>query len=276
MNKQIKMVAFDLDGTLLNSEKTISEGTKKALEKAIEQGIVVLPATGRPLVGVPQELKDFPGIQYAVTANGARVVNIKTGETVCESTLSLETAEKIIDVFDQFDCHQEIFANGFSYANKKCQANIYDYFKSEHHAVYTLNTRKFVDSVRMQARELGMPLEKVQAMFRDEESFRAAKNKLDQLEGTVATDAIGNNWEVNREGTDKGNALLQLGKTLGIEKDEIMALGDGMNDYEMIKKVGFGVVMENGTKEMKEIADYITATNDEDGVAKAIEKFVLK
>ncbi len=276
MNKQIKMVAFDLDGTLLNSEKKMSEATIEALEKAIAQGVVVLPATGRPLVGVPKELKDFPGIQYAVTANGARVVNIKTGETVCESTLALEMAEKILDIFDRYDCHQEIFANGVSYANKKCEANIYDYFKSRHHAEYTLNTRKFVGSVRMQARELGLPLEKVQAMFCDEESFKDAKNKLDQLEGIVATDAIGMNWEVNRAGTDKGNALIELGKILGIEKDEIMALGDGMNDYAMIKKVGFGVVMENGVDELKKIAKHITASNDEDGVVKAIEQFVLK
>lgn len=276
MNKRIKMVAFDLDGTLLNSEKKISEATRITLEKAIEQGVVVLPATGRPLVGVPQELKDFPGIQYAVTANGARVVNLKTGETVCESTLSLETAEKILDIFDEYNCHQEIFANGVSFASKKSKANIYDYFKSRHHAEYTLNTRKFVESVRMQARELGMPLEKVQAMFCDEASFKDAKNKLDQLDGIVATDAIGNNWEVNREGTDKGNALNALGKVLGIKKDEIMAFGDGMNDYAMIEKVGLGVVMENGTPELKKIAKYITASNDDDGVAKAIEKFVLK
>ena len=276
MNKQIKMVAFDLDGTLLNSEKKISEVTKKALEQAIEQGIVVLPATGRPLVGVPQELKEFPGIQYAVTANGARVVNIKTGETVCESTLSLEMVEKVLDIFDQYDCHQEIFANGVSYANENRKENIYDYFKSAHHAEYTLNTRQFVGSVRMKSRELGMPLEKVQAMFRDTASFLDTKNKLDQLEGIVATDAIGNNWEVNKEGTDKGNALIELGKVLGIERDEIMAFGDGMNDYAMIKKVGFGVVMENGVPELKEIASYITETNDEDGVAKAIQKFVLK
>ena len=276
MNKQIKMVAFDLDGTLLNSEKKISEATRKALEMAIEQGVVVLPATGRPLVGVPQELKDFPGIQYAVTANGARVVDMKTGETVCESTVSLEIAEKVLDIFDEYNCHQEIFANGVSYANENRKANIYDYFKSAHHAEYTLNTRTFVESVRMKARELGMPLEKVQAMFCDEASFLDAKNKLDQLEGIVFTDAIGNNWEVNRAGTDKGNALIELGKILGIERDEIMALGDGMNDYAMIEKVGFGVVMENGTEEMKKIADYITVTNDEDGVAKAIQQFVLK
>lgn len=276
MNKNIKMVAFDLDGTLVDSEKRISEFTWKMLEKAAAQGVVVLPATGRPLVGVPQELKEFPGIEYAVTANGARVVNVKTGETVFESSISVEKALEILDVFDDYDCHKEVFIDGASFANIDSQSHLEDYYRQESMAEYTRRTRIFVDSVREKALECGKTLDKVQAFFHLDDEFKSAKARLDQIQGVVATTAMGNNWEVNREGTDKGNALIGLGKVLGIEKDEIMACGDGMNDYEMIKKVGFGVVMENGTDELKKIADYITATNDEDGVAKAIEKFVLK
>ncbi len=276
MNKNIKMVAFDLDGTLVDSEKRISEFTWEMLDKASKQGVVVLPATGRPLVGVPQELKDFPGVNYAVTANGARVVNVKTGETVFESSVSVEKALEILDVFDDYDCHEEVFIEGASYANIACQSHLEDYYRQESMISYTLRTRTFVDSVRKKVQNCGKTLDKVQAFFHSDEEFQLAKARLDKIEGVVATTAMGNNWEVNREGTDKGNALIGLGKVLGIEKDEIMAFGDGMNDYEMIKKVGFGVVMENGAEELKKIADYITDTNDEDGVAKAIQKFVLR
>ena len=80
---------------------------------------------------------------------------------------------------------------------------------------------------------------------------------------------------MNKEGTDKGKALLKLGEMLGISREEIMACGDGMNDYEMLKTVGFAVAMKNACEEIKEIADYVTDSNDEDGVAKAIEKFAL-
>lgn len=276
MNKNIKMVAFDMDGTLVDSEKRISDFTWEILGKAAKQGVVVLPATGRPLVGVPKELKDFPGIDYAVTANGARVVNVKTGETVFESSISVEKALEILDVFDDYDCHKEVFIDGASFANKDSQSHLEDYYRQESMAEYTRSTRIFVDSVREKAIKCGKTLDKVQAFFHLDEDFKLAKERLDKIEGVVATTAMGNNWEVNREGTDKGNALLGLGKILGISKDEIMACGDGMNDYEMIKKVGFGVVMENGAEELKKIADYITVTNDEDGVAKAIQKFVLK
>lgn len=276
MNKHIKMVAFDLDGTLLNAKKEMSDHTREVLNQAIAQGVVVLPATGRPLVGVPQELKEFPGIDYAVTANGARVVNVKTGETVFESSVPVESAIKILDVFDDYNCHEEIFIEGASYANLHCMTHLEDYFREESMVGYTLRTRKFVESVRAKVLESNLPLDKVQAFFHDDEEFQKAKSQLDKIEGVVATTAMGNNWEVNRKGTDKGNALLGLGKVLGIERDEIMACGDGMNDYEMIKKVGFGVVMENGAEELKKIADHITVSNNEDGVAKAIERFVLK
>ena len=122
------MVAFDMDGTLVDSKKQISEFTWEVLRKAIDQGVVVLPATGRPLSGVPQELKDFPGIEYAVTANGARVVNVKTGETVFESSVSMEKALEILDVFRglisphwqslneqaALGCRKEVKGGGFS------------------------------------------------------------------------------------------------------------------------------------------------------------------
>jgi hydroxymethylpyrimidine pyrophosphatase-like HAD family hydrolase len=91
----------------------------------------------------------------------------------------------------------------------------------------------------------------------------------------VATSALGNNVEVNAVGADKGLGLLKLGEILGISRDEIMACGDGTNDSSMILAAGVGVAMGNAVDEVKAIADYITLTNDEDGVAKAIEKFVL-
>ena len=86
---------------------------------------------------------------------------------------------------------------------------------------------------------------------------------------------MGTNLEINAPGVNKGMGLIQLGRLLGIEREEIMACGDGNNDLMMLKEVGFGVAMANGADEVKEVADYITLSNEEDGVAAAIEKFVL-
>lgn len=276
MNKNIKMVAFDLDGTLLDSEKRISDYTREVLTKAIEQGIVVIPATGRPIIGLPEEVRTFPGIKYAVTSNGARIVNVETDETVFESSLSVETAVKVLEVLADYDCHREIIIDTSYYANEDTLELIHDYHRQRSLGEYTQRTRIPVADVKQKALETGKPIEKVHGVFKHDEELLAAKERLDQIEGIVAANAVGNNWEVNRIGTDKGNALLDLGKILGIEKDEIMAFGDGMNDFAMIEKVGTGVVMANGEDELKAIADYICETNDEHGVAKTIERFVLK
>ena len=99
--------------------------------------------------------------------------------------------------------------------------------------------------------------------------------EIKQIPGTEPTGALENNIEVNALGVNKGLGLLKLGELLGIERDEIMACGDGMNDLEMLKEVGFGVAMENAVEPVKDAADYITDSNENDGVAKAIEKFAL-
>ena len=103
-----------------------------------------------------------------------------------------------------------------------------------------------------------------------------AAKQLSDIPGLEVTGAFGNNHEVNAAGTNKGDGLKRLGEIIGIGVEEMMACGDGMNDYEMLRTVGFAVAMENGHADVKAIADYVTVPNDEDGVAKAIERFVLK
>ena len=97
-----------------------------------------------------------------------------------------------------------------------------------------------------------------------------------ELGNLSISDSMGTNLEINAPGVNKGMGLIQLGRLLGIEREEIMACGDGLNDLAMLRAVGFGVAMANGNEEVKKYADYVTGSNDEDGVAKAIEKFVLR
>ncbi len=142
---------------------------------------------------------------------------------------------------------------------------------------YMRTTRRRVPDVEAMFHEKKMAVDKLQALFRDTETRDLAMKEVkEKVQGAAVTSALGNNIEANGEDAQKGIALLKLGEILGIKKDEIMAFGDGSNDMDMIRRVGFGVAMENGIDEIKEAADYITVTNDEHGVAKAIEKFVLR
>lgn len=98
MKHKIKMIGFDLDGTLLTDQKELGEYTVQILKRAVEEGIVILPITGRPLCGLPEEVTGLTGLRYAITANGARILDLKNAAVLKEQLVSVETAEKILDI----------------------------------------------------------------------------------------------------------------------------------------------------------------------------------
>lgn len=275
MDKKIKMIGLDLDGTVLTTKKQLTPYTQKILKKTLDAGIIVLPATGRPISAISRELLAIPGIRYALTSNGARVLDLETGRVLVENMLSQEKVEQLLTLLFDYDAVLEMFIDGRSYVRAKEFANVYDYYENPSMAEYMINTRNPVDDLFATLKEKGKGVDKVHCIFKHVEDKKEAAERLKKVSGIVAASSFGPNIEINKEGTDKGVGLLRLGELLGIQREEIMAFGDGMNDYEMLKAVGFSVAMENGHPKVKEIADYITVSNDEDGVAKAIEKLVL-
>lgn len=275
MSRTIRMIGVDLDGTLLNSEKQLTAYTREVLKKAIEQEVAVVVATGRPFSGVPDELKHFPGIRYALTANGARILDMQKQKVVYENLLSVESSEKVIDILRKHHAIHEFFVDGVGYMNEDGLKNVYAYFEDPHMAEYLQSTRIRVKDVKEKLQTMKCEVDKLQGIFRNQKDKEEALEELNTLSGIVVTAAMDNNLEINKEGTNKGLGLLQLGKSLGISREEIMACGDGGNDVEMLKEVGFAVAMANGSDPVKKAADFVTVSNDEDGVAKAIERFVL-
>lgn len=277
MKRNIKMIGFDLDGTLLNSNKEISDYTRDVMREAVKQGVIILPATGRPLTGIPKPVMALPGIRYAVTANGARVVDVQEDKVLHEALLPYEKGKELLEIFAKYDTYREVYYEGFGYATADMVEHIEEYMPIKPMIEYMRTTRRRVPDVEAMFHEKKMAVDKLQALFRDTETRDLAMKEVkEKVQGAAVTSALGNNIEANGEDAQKGIALLKLGEILGIKKDEIMAFGDGSNDMDMIRRVGFGVAMENGIDEIKEAADYITVTNDEHGVAKAIEKFVLR
>ena len=277
MKRNIKMIGFDLDGTLLNSNKEISDYTRDVMREAVEQGVIILPATGRPLTGIPKPVMALPGIRYAVTANGARVVDVQEDKVLHEALLPYEKGKELLEIFAKYDTYREVYYEEIGYASADMVERIEEYMPIKPMIEYMRTTRRRVPDVEAMFHEKKMAVDKLQALFRDTETRDLAMKEVkEKVQGAAVTSALGNNIEANGEDAQKGIALLKLGEILGIKKDEIMAFGDGSNDMDMIRRVGFGVAMENGIDEIKEAADYITVTNDEHGVAKAIEKFVLR
>lgn len=275
MKIKTRMIGMDLDGTLLTTEKKLTPYTQDVLKRAIAQGIIVLPATGRPVSGVPEEIMHFPGIRYAVTANGGRIVDVQENRTIYENLVPVDKAYAILSVFEKYDTLREIYYDGIGYSEETMLKNIHRYIGPGPMADYMVATRRPIPDVHAKFVETNRPVDKVQGIFASLADKDEALKELEKIKDIEITGALSQNVEINAKDVDKGNALLRLGQILGIPGEEIMAFGDGTNDRKMLEKVGTGVAMANGVPEVKAAADYITASNDEEGVARFIEKYVL-
>lgn len=272
---KIKMIGLDLDGTLLTSDKKLLPFTRQVLTEAIERGIQVLMATGRPYTGIPEELRKLPGIRYALTSNGARILDTQTGKALIEHLLPLESAKKALEILQKYDTLQEVYFEGQGYAEAEKLDRISRYHHNPHMWEYVRSSRKPVDSLpELIARE-GRDMDKVQALFADMGELAQAWKELERYEELVLVSSLGYNIEINAAGVDKGIGLMELGELLGFCPEEIMACGDGDNDIQMLERAGIGIAMGNAEEKVKAAADYITETNDEEGAAKAIIRYAF-
>lgn len=273
--QQIKMIGLDLDGTLLNTKKELTDHTRRVLAEAINAGILVLMATGRPFTGIPEELRTFPGIHYALTSNGARVLDTDHNKILIEQLLPMESAKKALRIFEKYDTLSEIYFDGQGYADAAKLDNVGKYHHDPNMWNYVRSTRIAVPDIWDVIAKENRNMDKVQALFANMDERAAAWRELSELKELELVGSLSYNIEINAAGVNKGTALVALGEMLGIPRESIMACGDGDNDVHLLREVGFGVAMANAQPKVKDVADYITASNDEDGVARAIEKFAL-
>lgn len=274
---RIRMIGLDMDGTLLTTEKELTEHTRGVLREAIDRGVVVLPATGRPLAGIPEEVLKFPGVRYAVASNGARIVDLKESRVLYEDLVPYETGRRVLEICSRYDSMLEIYYDGVGYAEEEKLKHLDEYVPRLPMARYIASSRRPVADVRSMHEERKAPTDKVQALFRTTEECKKAWKEVEkEIPDIEITGALSNNIEVNAKGVNKGRGLMILGELLGIRREEIMAVGDGSNDIVMLREAGLGVAMENATDEVKAAADVITLSNDQEGAAAAIEKYVLQ
>ena len=181
-----------------------------------------------------------------------------------------------MEITEKYDTLQEAYFDREVYAQEDQLQEIWRYHKNPHMWEYVRSTRTVVPSIVKWYGEAERDADKLQLMFADMQDIERARKELEEIPGLVLTGSLGNNIEINAQGIDKGIGMIELGHRLGIDRDEIMACGDGDNDLEMLKAVGFGVAMGNAEESVKAVADYVTDTNEEEGVAKAVEKFALR
>ena len=273
----VKLIALDMDGTLLNEHGVLAEESKAALMKAMEQGVHVVIATGRVFSALPQDVITVPGIEYAITSNGANIIRLKDNETIYSNLIDGSKLDEIMDILEDETIMKEVFYDHQVYAQKSCLEHLEDYgIRTEKSQRYTLTTRQPVEDALALILENRDKLENINLLFGNEERRQQVWKRLDAVEGITACSSMPYNLEIGGATTSKAAALDALGEILGVTKEQIMACGDSSNDVAMLRHAGISVAMGNAEDAVKAEAVMVTKTNKDHGVAYAIQELVLK
>lgn len=271
---EIKLIALDLDGTLLDSQKRLSYKNEAVLKECIKQGIWIVPCTGRIWNGIPDFLRKLPGIRYAITTNGAIIEDVVEGIVLDERKMDCTLALDILEMAEQFHTMYDVYVGGRAFGEERFMDHMEEYGIEPQIQAMVRSTRTMVPDIRRKVEELGDSVEKINYFFGDMAERAKAREALNARGDVIVTSSFSNNLEINAVGATKGEGILRLAAHLGLRPEETMGFGDGGNDVTMIQMAGIGVAMGNAKDSLKEIADYVTLTNDEDGVAVAIERLI--
>ena len=273
--RNIKLIALDLDGTLLNMEKKVPQGNYQALKECETAGIQIVPATGRGVGGIPPMIRELPGANYAITTNGAVVADLKNNKAIKTCGLSNEMIQRILNIAKKYHSATDPFIDGRAITEPASIDHMDEFGLSPEMQKLIRDTREVVPNVMEYVKTTGAEAEKVNIFMADLEEREVLRKELMAIPELSISSSMYNNLEVNAKGADKGSALLWLADYLGIDREETMSFGDGENDIPMIQAAGIGVAMENALDTVKAAADMITLKNDEDGVAAAIRKIIF-
>ena len=284
-----KLVAIDLDGTMLNQYGIITEKTKKAISKAQEKGVEVMIASGRAITSVKRFSKEINSNKYFISGNGAITYDIKNNKILYENILSKTKALKIIKICEENSIYYNVYTeNGIIAKNLSYNTlyyykdnltkpdenrthiniveNVYDYFEQreekilkimicdEHKTVFNSFVRKLKELSEIEVLEVSHMSRKIIKQGTDEIALEYFYT------------------EVSAKDVDKWNALEEIIGLMNISKEEVVTIGDNANDLKMITNAGLGVAMGESAPYVKQSADIIAPTNDEDGVAIILNK----
>ncbi|MEY8339462.1 HAD family hydrolase [Lachnospiraceae bacterium 62-35] len=272
---EIKLIALDLDGTLLNENKEVPFENEVALRECAVRGIYIVPATGRTAYGIPDIVKDIPGVRYAITINGGKVVDMAENKVISSCFLTKEKTLEVMEIAEHFSAMYDAYVGDRGVSEERFLNHMEDYGLTPGIQQLIRKTRICYPSITEHIKKLDCPVDKVTIFVKDPSIKAQIRERLNQVEGILISSSLACNLEINAEGATKGAGLLELAQFLKIPREQTMAFGDGENDISMIKEAGLGIVMENGAPFLKKIADYVTASNEDAGVAAAIKAFIL-
>lgn len=288
-----KLITVDLDGTLLNKYGEVSEYTKNIIKKVTDQGILVVLASGRISESVLTIAKEIGANKYYISGNGSVLYDMQKKEIIYEKYLSKEKVLELIELCEKNSIYYNIYTESsviakslnynvafYNYENtkksshKKTEINIVD---DVYNYIKTLNTNKFLKMTICDENKIVFSsiLRKVKDIPDIDvlEVSHMSKKKIKM--GTKEVSVGYYYTEVSSKNVDKWYAIEEIMKKENIAKEEVISFGDNNNDILMIKNAGLGIAMGHSNEQVKKVAKFVTQTNDEDGVAKALENIIL-
>ncbi|MFA9399215.1 MAG: Cof-type HAD-IIB family hydrolase [Clostridiaceae bacterium] len=272
----VKLVCLDLDGTLLNDDKTMSENNIKTLKEIKNTGIKIAISTGRPYINASYFGSLIGDEVSIISSNGAYLREKEKDILLNKESLSLESVISVTNIIKkygftpQFHTRNSVFTEKLEYSS---------YFLK---AMNTILPKEFwinivmVDNWNNYTKDYNDEFIKSIFIHEDIDLVEKIKEELLRIPSLNVTSSLPTNIEINEKGVSKGKTVLKLANYFGISKDEILCMGDNKNDISMLSICGTPIAMGNAGKEIKDIAKYVTKSNNEDGVAHALKKYILK
>ncbi|EEE49814.1 HAD family hydrolase [Staphylococcus capitis] len=283
----IKLIATDMDGTLLNAAHEISQENQEAIKFAQEHGITVVIATGRAFYEANTPVAETDLKVPYICLNGAEVRD-EAFNIMSTSHLNHSLVSKITSTLKEKDIYYQVYTNrGIYTENPQRDLEIYidiaeragqkaDVEKIENSIQKRIDngTLKIVDNYDKIEDIPGELIMKILAFDSDLGKIDLVGQELAQSPNLAVSSSSRGNLEITHSDAQKGIALSTIAKQLGIELKDVMALGDNLNDVSMLERVGYSVAMDNAAPEVKTVAKYVTDSNENSGVSKAIKKFL--
>lgn len=271
---KIKLIASDLDGTLLTSKKEITPRLYQALKKINKMGIYFVPSTGRPFGSLPRDIKELPFLKYVITSNGASVYDAQKKYDIVQNFLTPEAVDITLGIAKELPIIIEFFKDGKAYIAKEVFDDLSPYDLTESHIHYIKTTRIPVKDFFGEMERNKSALENINLVFSDMAQRKQTWDLLQSKGHASVTASSPKNIEITSKDATKALALEKLCQVLGIQRENTLAMGDGDNDLPMLRFAGVGVAMENGEEHVKKAADLIADDCNDFGAAKILEQII--
>ena len=272
----IKCIALDLDRTTLNAQGKLSKANEEAIRKAVAKGIHVCIASGRAFDTLPQDVVSIPGIEYAITSNGAAVYRIQDKQCLRSYVLTEQSVKKILELTKDVPVTYEGFIRGTAYAAKEYIEDPVKFGATEHAVAYVQSTRHLQDDIVSFLKQHDDELDSMDIVVKDEAQKQKVIEVLKaEVEDIYITSSISQLVEISYKDAGKRSGVKFITEYLGLNPKQVAAFGDADNDIDMLEYAGCGIAMENASNGLLAVADAVTLHHDRDGVAYAL-KNILK